>query len=114
MNKNFSIILLSFMLMSGCAHQEWMRLGATQADLGRDQYGCMQGAMASAPPIISSQVVWDGGQHKANWDGKSGKDVSNGGGGRVEPVDVNAGNREALLSSCMQAKGWQLITVKDQ
>ena len=101
------------MVVAGCQHNEWVKPGATQADMGRDRYECMQSALASAPPIMTQEAAWSGGQHQAQWNNKGGQEHGNNGGGRIESYDANASKREVLVESCLQSRGWQLITIKE-
>ncbi|MBV8548297.1 MAG: hypothetical protein JO126_02430 [Alphaproteobacteria bacterium] len=102
------------LLLTSCSHQVWVKPGSTQQDFSTDNYACMQSAMASAPVTVANTAAWSGGGGNANWNSAGGNANWNGGGGQVRAKDMNQTARNQLMNACLQAKGWQLTTVKDQ
>lgn len=101
--------------LSGCAHYEWFKPGATQSDYNQNIYACNMEAAHAYPPMLALQQVAPGyftpGYVRCGpygcWSGP---------GYFVPPamgtVDVNQDNRDQAANQCMQARGWQLIKVK--
>jgi hypothetical protein len=109
-----SLPLLAVLILAGCAHQVWMKPGATQQDFGTDNYNCLGSSQSVAPPVVASSAGWSNGGGLAHADNKGYTKRWSNGGGSVAPVDMNQGMRNELYSSCLQSKGWQLITVEDK
>ena len=89
-----------------------MKPGATNQDFNTDKYNCMQSAMASAPAAVGNAASWNNGGGSANAGPYGGSALWNGGGGAARSYDVNAGNRNELMSACLQSKGWTLAMPK--
>jgi hypothetical protein len=101
--------------LSGCAHYEWFKPGATQGDYNQAVYACNMEAARAYPSVLVMQPVAPGyfapGYMRCNrygcWSGP---------GYYVPPamgmVDANQGNRDQAASQCMRAGGWQLVKVK--
>lgn len=101
--------------LSGCAHYEWFKPGATQSDYNQAIYACNMEAAHAYPPMLAVQPVAPGyfapGYMRCGpygcWSAP---------GYWVPPamgtVDINQDNRDQAASQCMQARGWQLVKVK--
>ena len=96
--------LLGLLVVVGCARLVWVKPGASQQEFGADNYACMQQSMATAPPIIAQEVVVN----------EAGNRNGNRAGAQVSPYDMNAATRDQLTSACLQARGWQLMTVENK
>ena len=103
------------MTLSGCAHYEWFKPGATQDDYNQTVYACNMEAARAYPSMPVMQQVSPGyfapGYMRCGpygcWSGP---------GYYVPPamgmVDANQDNREQAANQCMRAHGWQLVKVK--
>lgn len=104
-------LALIVMMLTGCTHWEWQRPGSTQADFARDNYACMQSAIAQAPPAYATTTEYRAPSVTTLWNPSSGIAGFNGGGTTTKTQDVNAGPRSALTNACLQARGWQEVEV---
>ena len=103
------------MALSGCAHYQWFKPGATQDDYNKTVYACNMDAAHAYPPMFAVQQVAPGYfapgfmhcGYRGCWTGPA---------YYVPPamgtVDVNQGNRDQAANQCMRARGWQLIKVQ--
>ena len=101
--------------LSGCAHYQWFKPGATQSDYNQTVYACNMEAAHAYPSMPVMQQGAPGyfapGYMRCGpygcWSGP---------GYYVPPamglVDANQGNREQAANQCMRARGWQLVKVK--
>lgn len=93
------LVLVSLLLLAGCARFAWVREGSTPADFGADRYACLQSAMDKAPPVIG---VYENKRRMGDrYDAAMGME------------DMNSGNRDMLYRACLEARGWRLERVED-
>lgn len=103
------------MALGGCAHYQWFKPDATEADYNQAIYACNTAAARTYPVVPSVQPVSPGyftpGFTRCGYHG-----CWTGPGYYVPPamgtVDINQGNRDQAASECMKAHGWQLIKVQ--
>ncbi len=114
MKKGFRYLFVaSVLIMAGCNHNEWIKPGATAQDFNIDKFACMQNAMTSAPAAVGNSAAWNNGGGSANVGPYGGNANWSGGGGAARSYDLNAKARNQLTTACLQAKGWQLVSVPD-
>ena len=102
--------------LGGCAHYEWFKPDATQADYSKAIYACNMEAARAYPAMPTIQPVAPG--YFAPGFVRCGPYGCYSTPGYYVPpamgtVDVNQGNRDQAANQCMMANGWQLIKVKN-
>lgn len=131
MKHRIYVFLGSVLLLSGCAHYEWQKYGATPNDLNRDKYICQREAAQVYPAKIVTREIRPGYTTPSTTNCSStGSSYDNHGHTRSNSnvncvttpsqyvpavsstTDVNARNRENMANQCMNARGWQLVEVK--
>lgn len=121
--KTLSLLSVSALLLSGCATYAWVKPGGDPASFPTDSYACKQEATSTAPPAYrvydpfpapfappyGPVRCYDHGDHEVcrirHWPQP------------MQPwpptaVDLNAGVRDDLYGSCLNAKGWFLQQVE--
>ncbi|MBV8548372.1 MAG: hypothetical protein JO126_02815 [Alphaproteobacteria bacterium] len=112
MRKTLCLTLIALTL-AACTHWEWQRPGSTQADLSRDNYACMQSAMAAAPPAYATTTSYKAPSMNGVWNSSAGIAGFNGGSTTTKTEDVNAKTRSALTNACLESRGWQQVEVSN-
>lgn len=121
------LLVILVLHLSGCAHYQWVKDGATQSDFARDSYECQKEAALLYPAQVVTRQLMSGYTTDATTSCTgSGSTFGNSTynnlnctttpGRYIAPVtyeaDVNATNRAESAKSCMYARGWQRIKIR--
>ena len=121
--QNSPLLLVTALLLSGCAQYVWMKPAGDPSTFPNDNYNCKQSALTNAPPVfqtygaypmhmppdVRTRCIGDG-HHRTC------KTIIVDHDHYVPPphtVDLNAGTRNDLYNACMSAQGWVLQKVEE-
>jgi hypothetical protein len=97
------------LLLAGCSSGQWLRDGASQTDIDRDQFDCEREAARMYPPAITTAPRYVGPPSESTKCTKKGDTVDCS--TTTAPVfnqvsDANDGRRSRAQESCMRGKGY--------
>ena len=87
------LLLVPFLLITACSHEEWRKPGQTPAMVAADRRACSMEAEVARPAAMGLDIDLNSSYNS------------------VRTTDVNARARQDYFDDCMMMHGWDLVRV---